>query len=98
MHLDIPGMDSALAAALYRIGTPETWPLIAAMLDSKDPAAQMVAVKTIAMRVPRAMTTGETQRFLPGMPGSPGSTAEYVEFWKKWWTQNRAALGFTAAQ
>ena len=89
-------MDASLAGALYRIGTPETWPLIAAVLDSKDPTAQMIAVRTIAMRVPRAMTTAETQRFYPGMPGSPGSTGEYVAFWKAWWTQNRAALGFTA--
>jgi hypothetical protein len=95
---EIPGMDASLAGALYRIGTPETWPLIAAMLDSKDPTAQMIAARTIAMRVPHAMATAETQRFLPGMPGSPGSTAEYVEFWKAWWTQNRAALGFTAGQ
>ena len=29
---EIPGMDASLAAALYRIGTPETWPLIAAVL------------------------------------------------------------------
>lgn len=98
MHLDIPGMDSALAAALYRIGTPETWPLIAAVLDSKDPMAQMVAVRTIALRVPRALATADTQQFLPGMPGPPISTAEYVEFWKGWWTQNRAALGFKAEQ
>jgi hypothetical protein len=95
---EIPGMDASLAGALYRIGTPETWPLIAALLDSKDPTAQMIAVRTIAMRVPRAMATKETQRFLPGMPGSPGSTAGYVSFWKAWWTQNRAALGFTATQ
>ena len=95
---EIPGMDAALAGALYRIGTPETWPLIAALLDSKDPTAQMIAVRTIAMRVPRAMATADTQRFYPGMQGSPGSTGEYVEFWKTWWAQNRAALGFTAAQ
>lgn len=95
---EIPGMDASLAGALYRIGTPETWPLIAAVLDSKDPTAQMIAVRTIAMRVPRAMATAETQRFLPGMPGSPGPTAEYVEFWKAWWMQNRAALGFKAEQ
>jgi hypothetical protein len=58
----------------------------------------MIAVRTIAMRVPRAMARAETQQFYPGMPGSPGSTGEYVEFWKAWWTQNRAALGFTAEQ
>lgn len=95
---EIPGMDAALAGALYRIGTPDTWPLIAAVLDSKDPTAQTIAIRTMAMRVPREMATAETQRFYPGMPGSPGSTAEYVEFWKAWWTQNRAALGFTARQ
>jgi hypothetical protein len=98
MYPEIPGMDASLAGALYRIGTPETWPLIAAVLDSKDPTAQMIAVRTIAMRVPRAMARAETQQFYPGMPGSPGSTGEYVEFWKAWWTQNRAALGFTAEQ
>ena len=95
---EIHGMDASLAGALYRIGTPETWPPIAAVLDSKDPTAQMIAVRTIAMRVPAAMATAETHRFYPGMPGSPGSTAEYVEFWKGWWTRNRAGLGFTAAQ
>jgi hypothetical protein len=95
---EIPGMDASLAGALYRIGTPETWPLIAAVLDSKDPTAQMIAVRTIAMRVPGAMATPETQRFLPGMPGAPGSTAEYVDFWKTWWAQNRATLGFKADQ
>jgi hypothetical protein len=95
---EIPGMDASLAGALYRIGTPETWPLIAAVLDSKDPTAQTIAVKTIAMRVPRAMADEETHRFSPGSVGPPITTAQYVEFWKAWWTQNRAALGFTATQ
>ena len=95
---EIPGMDASLAGALYRIGTPETWPLIVAMLDSKDPTAQLIAMRTISMRVPRDMATAETHRFYPGMPGSPGPTSEYVEFWKAWWTQNRAALGFKAGQ
>ncbi len=95
---EIPGMDASLAGALYRIGTPETWPLIAAVLDSKDPTAQTIAVRTIAMRVPRAMANEETHRFYPGMPGSPAPVAEQVEFWKAWWIQNRAALGFRATQ
>jgi hypothetical protein len=92
MREGVPGMDGALAAALYRIGTPETWPLIAELLESKDPGAQMIAVKTMAMRVPRAMVTEETRRFYPGTMGPPITTAEYVEFWKAWWIQNRAAI------
>jgi hypothetical protein len=85
---EIPGMDASLAGALYRIGTPEIWPLIAAVLDSKDPTAQAIAVRTIAMRAPPGIAAA----------GSHGSTAEDVEFWKAWWAQNRATLGFTAAQ
>jgi hypothetical protein len=95
---EIPGMDASLAGALYRIGTPETWPLIAAVLDSKDPTAQMIAVRTIAMRVPGALANEETHRFYPGMSLSSASIAEYVEFWKAWWIQHRAALGFRATQ
>jgi hypothetical protein len=94
LHADIAGMDAAAAGALYRIGTPETWPLIVSLLDSKDPNAQMIAVRTIAFRVPAAMATEETHRFCPGTLGPPLTTGQYVEFWKTWWTQNRASLGF----
>jgi len=93
LHADVAGIDAAAAGALYRIGTPETWPLIVSLLDSKDPNAQMIAVRTIAFRVPAAMATEETHRFRPGTLGPPLTTGQYVEFWKTWWTQNRASLG-----
>jgi hypothetical protein len=96
LHLDIAGLDASAAAVLYRVGTPETWPLIVSLLDSKDPNAQMIAVRTIAIRLPAAMATDETHRHTPGTVGPPITTGQYVEFWKTWWSQNRASLGFAA--
>ena len=96
LHLDIPGLDASAAAVLYRIGTPETWPLIVSLLDSKDPNAQMIAVRTIAIRLPAAMATDETHRYTPGTVGPPITTGQYAQFWKTWWTQNRASLGFAS--
>ncbi len=96
IHPEIAGIDAAAAAALYRIGTPETWPLIVSLLDSKDPNAQMIAVRTMALRVPAAMATEETRKFLPGALGAPQTTGQFVEFWKGWWNQNRTGLGFAA--
>ncbi len=54
----------------------------------------MIAVRTIAFRMPAAMATEETHRFDPCTLGPPLTTGQYVEFWKTWWTQNRAGLGF----
>ncbi len=54
LHADIPGMDAAAAGALYRIGTTDTLPMVAELLESKDPAAQKIAATTLALRYGRA--------------------------------------------
>lgn len=94
LHADIPGMDAAAAGALYRIGTKETWPLIAGLLDSKDPYAQLIAMRTIAFRVPNALTDEQTRRFYPDGSATGPAIQQYAQFWKGWWARNRAALGF----
>jgi hypothetical protein len=81
LHANLPGMDAAAAGALYRIGTRETWPLVADLLESKDPTARTIAARTLSLRFSST---------LPGQPAPP----QDVEFWKTWWSQNRASLVF----
>jgi hypothetical protein len=110
LHSGIPGIDAAAAGALYRIGTKQTLPMLAELLDSRDPTAQMIAVRTLGIYVERMDENGnkrangpagplandETRSHTPGWNGRPLTTPEYVAFWKSWWSGNRARLGFPA--
>ena len=100
LHSDISGIDTAAAGALYQIdarentenkNTNDIRPLVASLLDSKDPVAQAIAARTIAIWVPSRLVSEETRAYYPGQSKT---TAQYVEFWKTWWIQNRANLGF----
>jgi hypothetical protein len=103
------GAGPAVQAGL---GTPtkQTLPLIVAMLDSSDPKAQFAAASLIAQFAILAnpdgeiiqgvssthpFQSGDTLRYQP-KANSDISVAEYVSFWKSWWAQNRAKLGFPA--
>jgi hypothetical protein len=98
LHADVPGLDAAAAGALYRIGTKDTLPMIAELLESKDQTAQTIAVKTLGLYTGSGafgpLATEQTLRFTPGMQRPPLTTSEYVDFWKAWWSRNRANLGF----
>jgi len=83
LHADVPGLDAAMAAALYRTGTRETWPLLGELLESKDAYAQTVAARTLGILVPAQEAPGND----PRLPYE-------VAFWKAWWAGNRARLGF----
>ena len=92
LHADVPGLDAAAAGSLYRIGPQETLPLVAELLNSKDPGAQMIAVKTLAIWIPAG--TLDNAKYYPGMKADPSpTTPEFVAYWKTWWSQNRAHLG-----
>ena len=81
LHTDLPGMDAAIAGALYRVGTNETWPLVASLLESKDPNARTIAARTMSLHFAAAP---------PVQPPQPPDPA----FWKVWWDQNRGAMIF----
>jgi hypothetical protein len=109
MHADVPGLDAAVASALFGIGTQPVIPAMAELLDSKDPEAQRraslffgrVAAHTNANgefslgAPPGPFWTAQAQQYSP-RPGSALTPADYAAFWKSWWTEHRAMLGFPA--
>jgi hypothetical protein len=109
LHLDIPGVDIAVVAALRTIGTKAVLPGMAEELDSKDPKAQLGAASYFGVFTLLANAQGE---ILPSAPIGPFATpdtraytpraekpttpSEYAQFWKAWWAGHRAHLGFPA--
>ena len=63
--------------------TTDAWPLVASLLDSKDPVARMIAARTMALGIPSGLVSEETRAFYPGQSKT---TEQSAEFWKAWWT------------
>ena len=110
LHTAAPGVDVAALGALRTIGTPAILPVMAELLDSQDPQAQLGAASYFGTFSLLANTQGEisssapiigpfatadTRAFTP-RAGSATTPAQYVAFWKTWWSQNQAQLGFPA--
>lgn len=62
--------------------TTDAWPLVASLLDSKDPVARMIAARTMALGIPSGLVSEETRAFYPGQSKT---TEQSAEFWKAWW-------------
>ena len=107
LRSDIPNLDAAVAAALKKIGTKATLPGLVDLLDSKDPQAVLIAESFLGVFTLLADANGEihdsapigpfasdqTRSFTPA-PGATSTAVQYAGFWKAWWSQNRARLGF----
>jgi hypothetical protein len=78
------------------------------LLDSKDPDTQLRAARFLGYftlfadengslpgtGVKGPLATADTQQFTP-TKGSAITAAQYAQFWKVWWSQNYAKLGFS---
>ncbi len=118
LHSDLEGLDDAASTSLVRIGNLGTiagahvkmkaaLPGMLMLLDSKDPAAALRAVRFISYfamftdasgNVPGTGVTGpyataERTQFDP-TEGLTASPAQYAQFWKAWCAKNSKQLGF----
>ena len=104
LRTDLPGMDAAAGAALSRIRSKAVLPVMALLLDSLDPEAQLRAAGYFGYYALFAaadgtigsttgpLSTAATRENTP-RSGAARSAAEYAAFWKVRWTRNRATLG-----
>jgi hypothetical protein len=109
LHTDALGLDNAVGSALMRaMGNRSVVPAMAALLNSKDPVAQLRAARFFSVFTLRSdalgnvvagapdgpLATAETRSFAPSRD-SGKTTEQYVQFWKQWWTLNAPKLGFS---
>ncbi len=111
LHLNSIRFDEAVASALSKIGTKAVLPAMVELLDSPDKNARLRAARFFGeytlfadakgdMPAPnRTPTIGpwwNSATELHMLGNDPSMTAdEYASFWKAWWIQNRAKIGFT---
>ena len=111
LHLNSIRFDEAVASALSKIGTKAVLPAMIELLDSPDKNARLRAARFFGeytlfadakgnMPAPnRTPTIGpwwNSATELHMLGNDPSMTAdEYASFWKAWWIQNRAKIGFT---
>jgi hypothetical protein len=110
MQSDAPGLDDAVASSLMHfMGNRDVVPGVARLLDSKDPIARLRAARffsvlsvlsdahgnVVAGAPEGPFATAESRRFSPGADAAI-TPAQCVQFWKEWWTENAAKLGFSA--
>jgi hypothetical protein len=107
LHAPVPNLDAAVCAALQKIGSKGVLPVMAQLLDSQDPQAQLRAAWYFGYFALFADTNGiisgtgamgpfasaATRQNMP-RSGSTEQPSEYVTFWKSWWSDNRAKLSF----
>jgi hypothetical protein len=109
-HTPPAGPGPAVPAA-PGVSRKQALPILVDLLDSRDPQAQLRAAWLLGQFAVLANENGEIVqgvssphpfrsddaiRYMP-RKDSTISVAEYVSFWKSWWAQNRAKLGFAAA-
>ncbi|HEX5432058.1 MAG TPA: hypothetical protein VFW83_08835 [Bryobacteraceae bacterium] len=110
LHSSAPGLDDAVASALRKIGTKDIVPVVAELLDSQDPQAQLRAASFFGFYslfadakgdvvqgnlVKGPFATADTRQYTP-RSGSSLTPSQYASFWKTWWLQNSSRLGFAA--
>jgi len=118
LHSVVPGFDHAISTGFLGIANATTaagsplstravLPGMVALLDSKDPIAQVRAARflgyytlfadengnNIGSGIKGPFATADTSQFTP-QPDSTLTPAQYAGFWKVWWAQNKATLGF----
>jgi hypothetical protein len=98
----LAGIGRAATAADSPLPRKAVLPGMALLLDSKDPNGQLRAARFFADFARFAdengigpFATAATRPFNPST-GSGITPAQYAQFWKTWWAQNYAKMGFTA--
>jgi hypothetical protein len=111
LHLNSIRFDEAVASALSKIGTKAVLPAMVELLDSPDRNARLRAARFFGEYTLFADAKGDmpnpnnlrpvgpwansaTRLHIPSS-SSPMTADEYASFWKTWWNQNRAKIGFT---
>ncbi len=117
LHSDIPGFDGSISTAFLHLANATTaagsplptkavLPGMIALLDSKDPTAQLRAAQFLGYYTLFAdkngnitgsgiigpFGTADTRQFTP-RKDSTLTPGQYAGFWKVWWIQNKAAIG-----
>jgi hypothetical protein len=110
LHTDAPGMDDAVASALSRMmNNRSVVPAMATLLGSRDTTAQLRAARFFAVysllcdargnivegAADGPLASDETRSFSPGADVNK-TPDQCVQFWKQWWVENGAKLGFRA--
>jgi hypothetical protein len=106
-HSAAPGIDAAAGAALSKIVVKQTLPVMAELLDSRDPAAQLRAASffgrftlfadgsgTVSDGGPTGpFSTDQTRLYTPRKNSSGVTPQQYSAFWQQWWAQNHSTFG-----
>jgi hypothetical protein len=101
-------MDSAAGSLLQRIGGKVILPIMAQLLDSPDPDAQLRTASFFASFALFADKDGsiagtgaagpfysELARAQMPRRNSRETPTQYAQFWKNWWRENYSKLGFS---
>lgn len=105
-HSSAPGVDAAAGAALSKIVVKQTLPVMAELLNSSDPAAQLRAASFFGLFSLFADRSGLVSGGGPSGPFATSQTRlytpredsgitaqEYSAFWQQWWAQNHSLFG-----
>jgi hypothetical protein len=105
-HSAVPGIDAAAGAALSKIVVKQALPVMAELLNSSDPAAQLRAASFFGLFTLFADSSGtvsgggpmgpfatdQTRQYTP-RKNSGITPHEYSAFWQQWWAQNHNVFG-----
>jgi hypothetical protein len=105
-HSAAPAIDAAVGAALSKLVVKETLPVMAELLNSSDPTAQLRAASFFGLFTLFADSTGtvsgggpmgpfasdETRLYTP-RKNSGISPQQYSQFWLRWWAEHRTLVG-----
>ncbi|HCC56536.1 MAG TPA: hypothetical protein DEQ47_04615, partial [Solibacterales bacterium] len=105
-HSAVPGIDAAVGAALSKIVVKQTLPVMAELLNSSDPTAQLRAASFFGLFTLFADSNGnvsgggpegplasdETRLYTPRRD-SGVSPQQYSQFWRGWWAEHHTLLG-----
>jgi hypothetical protein len=106
-HSTAPGIDAAAGTALSKIVVKQTLPVMAELLNSSDPTAQLRAASFFGFfalfsdssgNIPGGgpmgpFATNQTRQYTP-RTNSGITPRQYAQFLQQWWAQNHALLGF----
>jgi hypothetical protein len=105
-HSAVPGIDAAAGSALSKIVVRQTLPVMAELLNSSDPTAQLRAASFFSLFTLFADSSGNVSGGGPMGPFATDQTRQYTPransgitpqqysaFWQQWWAQNHNVFG-----
>jgi hypothetical protein len=104
-HSAVPGIGAAAGAALSKIVVKQTLPVMAELLNSSDPAAQLRAASFFGLFTLFADSSGtvsgggpmgpfgtdQTRQYTP-RKNSGITPRQYSAFWQQWWAENHSVF------